>query len=146
CVVNGYPQGDGNVTPLLVVEKPASLADPEQFHLEHERGIGRNDASGAARAVAERGRDGELARAADLHALHALVPALDDVAAAEREYERVAAVLARIELRAVGEPAGVVDLDALTGGGERSVADYDVIDDETGGAGGWHGDPLGGKG
>ena len=40
------------------------------------------------------------ALAADLHALHAFVPAADDMAGAEREVERIVAVLAGIELGA----------------------------------------------
>jgi hypothetical protein len=60
------------------------------------------------------------ALAADLHALHAFVPAADHVAGAQRELERVVAVLARIELGAlaavvVAQPAGVVDGDVLAG-------------------------------
>src|SRR6185369_1068759 len=88
------------------------LANLEELDFEQQRGVRRNDPAGAARAVAELGRDGELALAADLHAGHALVPALDDVALAEREHERLAAVLARVELAAlrtvVEQPAGVV--------------------------------------
>src|SRR6266568_8312785 len=82
--------------------------DGEQLDLEHQRRVGRDSAREAARAVAELGRDGELALAAHLHALHALVPALDDLAGAELELEGIAAILAGVELLAVGEPARVV--------------------------------------
>src|ERR1700694_643087 len=78
-----------------------TLANLQQFHFKKKRCIRRDRAAGAARAVAELGRDGELARAADLHAGHALVPALDHVPLAEREHERLAAVLARVELAAL---------------------------------------------
>src|SRR6516165_3033800 len=85
----------------------------KQLDLEQQRRVRRNDAAGAARAVAERGRDDEDARSAFLHSLYALVPAADHVARAEREFERVVAVLAGVELRSLGavlvEPAGVVD-------------------------------------
>src|SRR5262245_34814650 len=97
------------------------LANLQEFHFEEQRRIGRDHAAGAARAVAELGRDGELALAADLHACDALVPALDHVALAERKHERLAAVLARVELAAfravVEEPPGVVhgDLAARLG-------------------------------
>jgi hypothetical protein len=54
------------------------------------------------------------------------------VAGAEREDERVAAVLARVELLAalagVGEPAGVVHGDVLAGGGFGAAADALVFD------------------
>src|SRR5262245_8851473 len=81
-------------------------ADFQQLDFEQKRCVGRNHPAGAARAVAESGRDGEQARAADLHPLHALVPALDHHAGAERELERLAAILARIELAALDHPIG----------------------------------------
>src|SRR5690348_8815034 len=56
-----------------------ALADFEQLDFEDERGVGRDDAAATVLAVGERGRDDELALAADLHAGDALVPALDDV-------------------------------------------------------------------
>ena len=55
------------------------------------------------------------------------------LARAERKHERVVAVLARIELLAVGEPAGVVHGDVLAGGGCGAVADDDVFDDQAAG-------------
>src|SRR5262245_66275600 len=98
-------------------EASARSADFQQLDFEKQRGVGWNHAARAARAVAERGRDGEQAGAADLHALHAFVPALDDHAGAERKLERLATVLARVELAAlddaVGQPAGVVHGDFL---------------------------------
>ena len=63
-------------------------ADPEQVDDEDQRLAGLDDAAGAAVAVAEVGRDHELPATADLHALHALVPAGDDLADAEPELER----------------------------------------------------------
>src|SRR6266481_4767486 len=98
----------------MVSRTSSALAlDLEQLDLEGQLGIGRNDPGRAARPIRQLGRDGELADAADLHALHALVPALDDLAGAEREAERPAAVLAAVEFGAVGEPAGVVHLDGI---------------------------------
>src|SRR5688572_32148074 len=72
-------------------------ADVEELDLEDQGGVRRNDGREAARAVAEVGRDHELALAADLHAGDALVPALDDLAGAELEVERLVAV-ARAEI------------------------------------------------
>jgi hypothetical protein len=60
-------------------------SDRQQVDFEQQRGVGRNHAARTARAVAQRGRDDQAARAADGHALHAFVPALDDVAGAQRE-------------------------------------------------------------
>src|SRR5262249_35490301 len=64
-------------------------------------------------AVAEFRRDDELALAADLHPGDALVPALDDLAGAEVELERLAAVEAAVELLAVLERGGVVHRHAV---------------------------------
>src|SRR5437867_9189290 len=93
----------------------------------------RDHAAGAARAVAQIGRDGELALAADLHSRDALVPAADHLAAPEREDECLAAVLARVELLAVGGPAGVMHADLLAGVGRVSRADNYVLDHQSAG-------------
>src|SRR5512135_3803692 len=104
--------------------------DAQQFHFEHQRGVRRDHAAGTARAVGQVRRDGELALAADLHARHALVPAGDDLAHAELEFEWVVAVDAGVELLAVGEPAGVMHGHVLAGAGGGAVADDEVFDDE----------------
>src|SRR2546428_3678615 len=95
----------------------------EQLDLELERGIGRDDVAGAARAVAERRRHDEDAFAADLHASHAFVPTLDDLATAERERERLTTVLGAVEPGAVHQPAGVVDDSRLAGHRRGAAAD-----------------------
>src|SRR6478735_6880040 len=77
---------------------------------DEDQGLARGD--GAARApvaVGELRRDGELAAAAHLHALDALVPAGDDHPDAEPEVERSAAVPRRVELLA----GGVRDTDVV---------------------------------
>src|SRR5204862_2170470 len=103
----------------------------QQLDLEQQRRVGRYHAAGAARAVAERGRDDEDARAAFLHPLHAFVPAADHHAAAELELEWIVAVLARIELGALRavlvEPAGVVDGNGAAGVGALAAADEGVV-------------------
>eukprot|EP00312_Isochrysidales_sp_CCMP1244_P008631 CAMPEP_0196670952 /NCGR_PEP_ID=MMETSP1090-20130531/1528_1 /TAXON_ID=37098 /ORGANISM="Isochrysis sp, Strain CCMP1244" /LENGTH=166 /DNA_ID=CAMNT_0042008577 /DNA_START=166 /DNA_END=662 /DNA_ORIENTATION=+ len=58
----------------------------EEAHLKDERRLRRHRA-GAARAVAERGRDDEPARAAAAHAEQARVPAGQHLPAPEREVE-----------------------------------------------------------
>src|SRR5688500_14438452 len=66
---------------------------------DEDQGLPRRDRStSAAVAVAEVGRDDQLAAPADLHALHAAVPAGDDVARTEPERERLAAVPGGVEL------------------------------------------------
>src|SRR5207244_256936 len=65
-----------------------ALLHVDQLDVEDQRGVGRDHARRAALAVAERGRDGELALAPHLHPGDALVPALDDVGRADLERER----------------------------------------------------------
>src|ERR1044071_5391586 len=73
------------LTPVLL------SGDTQQLHFEHQRRLRRNDAGKALVAVGELGRDGEPALAAHLHAGHPLVQALDQLARAESEVQRVAA-------------------------------------------------------
>src|ERR1700761_7604716 len=80
---------------------PPQLFDPEQLDVEQKRRVRRNDAAGAARAVAERRRDDQGALAADLHGGDAFVPAADDLAHADLEFERLAAVDRGVEFRAL---------------------------------------------
>ena len=103
------------------------LLDVEQLDLEFERGIGRDDAARAARAVAEVRRDHQCAFAADLHAGNAFVPAFDHAAAAERERKRLAPVARAVELGAVEQPAGVVDDDRLAGGASVPVPTWSSV-------------------
>ena len=86
-------------------------ADVEQVHHEDQGLAGLDDAAGATVAVPEVRRDHQLAPAADLHALHARVPAGDDLADAEAERQRLAAVVGGVELLAGGvRDPDVVDL------------------------------------
>lgn len=84
------------------------------------------------------------AGAADLHALHAFVPAADDraVAEVEVEVEGIVAILAGVEFAAAGlrglgvvEPAVVVDGDLVVGGGGFAGAGDGVFLVEAGGGG-----------
>jgi hypothetical protein len=115
--------------------------DAEQLDLEHQRRIRRDHAARAARAIREVRRNGELALAADFHAGDALVPASDHLPPAEAEFERIVAIDARVELLAVGEPAGVMQGDVVTRCGDRAVAADEVFDDQ--GAWGGVGSPRG---
>src|SRR5574341_227802 len=108
------------------------LSHPEELHFEYQRRVRRNDAARASGSVAHLRRNGELALAADFHPLHALVPALDDLALAEVEDERITAVLAGVEFRAIGEPAGVMHGDFLAGRGDGAGADDEIFNHKLG--------------
>ena len=86
----------------------ADLAPKAQADLfpEVQQRIGRDDGRRARRAVAEVRRDDELALGAHAHPGHALVPAPDHLASAERELKR-AALERGVEDGAVLEAAGV---------------------------------------
>src|SRR5690606_6988780 len=71
----------------------------------------RRDRAGGPVAVAQAGRDDEPTLAADLHALHAQIPAPDHLLAAHAELERLAARDRRVEDPPVAEHPGVVHLD-----------------------------------
>jgi hypothetical protein len=81
------------------------------------------------------GGNGQHAGAADLHAGDAFVPTADDLAAAERELERFAAVLGTVELgtalvglAGVVQPPRVVHHDVAAGSGLGAGADGGVHD------------------
>jgi len=117
-------------------------ADVEQVDDEDERLARLDDAAGAAVAVAQVRRDGQLPAAADAHPGHAPVPAGDDLPPAQPEAERVVAAPGRVELAAcgVGDP-DVVHGDPLPGPGLGTVAHDEVLDDQVRGSGsGGHGD------
>src|SRR5262249_42407631 len=68
----------------------------------------------------------EPALAADFHAGHALIPALDDVAEAEAELERLLPLNAVLEHSAVREITRVMDDDDVAFLGFRALADFQV--------------------
>src|SRR5260370_2181680 len=112
--------------------KTRSALHANQFDLEDQRRIGRDDPAGAAGAVAEVGGNEEGALAAGVHGGDALVPSLDDAAHAERKLERLAAVARAVEFLALGavliEPARVMHHAGLAGLGRRAGADLGVRD------------------
>src|ERR1700750_1624866 len=70
-----------------------------------------------------------LRGAAPLHALYALVPALDDLADAQAEAQRLTPVPARVELLAGGVgDTDIVHLNGVPGAGDLAVALPDVGD------------------
>src|SRR5258708_34060283 len=98
---------------------PDSSLHIEQFDVEDQRGIWRDDAAGPAGPVTEFGRDDERALAADLHGRHTFIPAADDLTPADGELKWLATIERAVELFALGaafvEPAGVVHDADLTG-------------------------------
>src|ERR1700731_3007633 len=106
------------------------LFHTKQFDVEHQRGVRRNDAPGAAGAIAQRGRNDQGALAADLHAGDAFVPAGDHLVLSDRKFERLVAVDRRVELLALlavlVKPAGVMHDANLAGLRRRTGADGGV--------------------
>lgn len=69
--------------------EPRSLLDLQQLDVKGQLAVG-GDAGHAARAVAQVGGDGQATLAADSHTDDTDVPALDDLALADLEGERLA--------------------------------------------------------
>src|SRR5690242_1055315 len=110
-------------------ERNCRLRDGKEVDDEDERLARGDHPARAAVAVGELGRDREPAAAADLHARDALIPALDDVAAAEAERERAAPVPGGVELLAVRpRDADVVNLDLPAGRGLLAIAVDEILD------------------
>src|SRR4051794_4537387 len=105
--------------------------DVDEVDDEHERLVGLDGAARPAAAVTQVRRDGELAPATHLHSQNSLVPAGDDLTAAEPETERVTPVVRRVELLAgrVRHPDVVHDRE-LTRPSLVAVADLQVLDDQ----------------
>src|SRR3954468_16057635 len=115
-------------TTMQSVDSIQRLAlDAEQLDIEDQRGVRRNEAAGAAVAIAEFCRNDQGALAADLHGGDALIPARDDTLHADRKFERGAAIDRTVELLALRaihvEPAGVVHDAGLPGARRRAGAD-----------------------
>eukprot|EP01035_Chromulina_nebulosa_P035560 gene35560-47817_t len=117
-------------------ERPraSALGDGNQLDFEVERGVRRDHAAGAARAVGDRRRAGQLGLAARLHLLHAFGPAGNH--AVERELGGFAALVGAVELLAgVGEGAAVVHLDHVGGRGRGAGAFLERLVDQAAGRG-----------
>src|SRR6478672_1844969 len=108
------------------------LLHRQQFDIEHQRGVGRNDAAGA---ISQRRRNDQRALAADLHRGDPLIPAGDNLLLPDREFERLIAIDRTVELLALLavfiEPAGIVHDADLAGLRRRAVADLAVDDLQT---------------
>src|SRR5262252_8018572 len=88
----GRPQGSPLQPAVLEDAARALSLHVKQLNIEDQRGVRRDDAAGAARAVTEFGRDDERALAADLHGRHTLIPTADDLPPADGKLERLAAI------------------------------------------------------
>src|ERR1700678_561253 len=108
------------------------LLNAEQIDLEDQRGARRDDAAGAARAIAQVRRNDQRALTADMHGGDAFVPALDDLALADRERKRLVPVERAVEFLALfavdEQPASIVDRHRLAGLRHGSGARLDVDD------------------
>jgi hypothetical protein len=120
------PETDSNPeTPIHDIEHPSvhrllarvDALDANELRLEDESRVGLDDGTHSAVAVGEVGGDGQLALFVQLHAEESLIPALDDLASTDGEVERVATLVAGIELGAVQERALVVHIDRVVAGG-----------------------------
>src|SRR5690606_15181518 len=98
--------------------------------LEEQRRVGRDDAAIAAGAIGQIGRDQQRALAAHLHVGDAFITALDDLALAELEFERLAALVGTVEgaarLPVLPDPAGVMHGHHFAGLGLVAGAHHDV--------------------
>src|SRR5436190_22449447 len=120
--------GRGNAG--FATDRRSALAlHAEQFDVEHQRCVGRDDAAGAPGAVAQFRRDDQGALAADLHGGDAFVPAGDHLLLTDRKLERFVAIHRAVELLALDailiEPAGIVhdaDLAPLRRGAGADLA------------------------
>src|SRR5580658_4085602 len=110
----------------------APLLHAEKIDVEDQRGSRRDDAAGAARAIAQVRRNDQRALAADMHGGDAFVPALDDLALADRERKRLVPVERAVEFLALfavdEQPASIVDRHRLAGLRHGSGARLDVDD------------------
>src|SRR5574343_826687 len=91
------------------------LFSAQKFDFEDKRCVGGNHTPGTTGTIAQLRWNGQFALAAHLHTDHALVPTLNDHTLAQREYERIVTILARIKLLPIRQPAGVMHGHHLTG-------------------------------
>src|SRR5262249_32072457 len=113
----------------------SALANGDELDVENESCIRGDLRRRASRSVGHLWWNRELAAAADAHTEEALVPSLDDLAFAESELERRAAIARAVELRPAEERARVVDGELVAVGGGSSAPDRDVLDLQRAGSG-----------
>src|ERR1022692_451246 len=115
--------------PARAPQREAPPSDRDQVTHEDEGLAGCDRVPGTAVPVGKIRRNDQLAAAADLHALHALVPAGDDLPDAELELQRIAPVPACIEFLAGGvRDPDVVHPDHVARARHGAVALPDIRD------------------
>src|SRR5580700_6672104 len=104
------------------------LSNAQQFDVKDQGRIRRNRATrGPARSITELWRDSQLPFAAHLHPDDAFIPPLDDRRGAQRLYRKWLATVQRaVELLAISQPPGVVDLRRLARRGSGARTNFNV--------------------
>ena len=127
-------------------ERCAPLLGAEQIDVEDQRGVRWDDTTRTSRAVTQVRRNDQCALAAHMHGGDAFVPALDDLALADRERKRLTPVDRAVEflaLLAVDEqPSRIIDRHGLASFRHGSGARLNVDNAQAAGCG----DLAGGEG
>ena len=111
------------------------LPHREKVDDKHQSFVRLDHATGAPSAIAEMRWDGERAAATDLHARNALVPARDDLACTQPEFERFHPIPGCIELLAGGpRDSNVMDHHVLARSHGGTVADNVINNDQFSGS------------
>jgi len=87
--------------------------DADEFDVEDERGAGRNDARVSPLPVPVVGAARQLGFLADGHFGDTVVPSSNNLTLPDLKLKGLAAIPGGVELRAVGESSGVMDLHRL---------------------------------
>ncbi len=100
-------------TVVRTVVEPQGKLIPEQFQVEDQDGVGRDDRRLTAWFITEIRQDIKAPLPADAHPVHALILSPDDISPAELKAVRAAPVTRAIELCAIREPASVMHSNLL---------------------------------
>lgn len=90
------------------------LLDGNQFNFEYEGRVGGNNSASTSTAIAEIRRDRCLSLTTRSHPKHHQIESLDDLARAKAELEGAVAVVAAIELLAVGKGPSVMHFNCVS--------------------------------
>ena len=106
------------------------LSEVDNLDFKSERGVGRDDTTGALGSVGVIRGAGEDGLLSLLKLADALIPASDDLAGSDDELEGLTAGDAGVEDGTVGELAGVMDLDLGAGGNGGTGTFVELLDSE----------------
>ena len=109
------------------VDGGGTLLHAHQLHVKVQSSSARDDIPRTLVTVAEGGGHDQPPLLAGAHTQDALLPALDDLTDTDLELEGLGAVVARVELLAVFEGAGVVHLEQVAVAG-RALARVRLVD------------------